>query len=148
MAPPVQIINAHPRIAVAENTARQLAEAVIAELDLPIVALNIIFDSDAHVRELHARYLNDDTVTDIITFNLGTDQEIEGELYISIDRAAAHAGEFEVALENELSRLVIHGLLHLGGYQDHNDEMQQRMRARENRFLDQYSGILTLTSAE
>ncbi len=114
---------------------QQFIRRVIREEKIPVVELRIIFVDDEHLRRLHRDFLDDDTYTDVMTFNLGSEQAIEGEIYISVDRARVHAREFRVPLEEELVRLIIHGLLHLKGYDDQTPPERARMRTRENEHL-------------
>ena len=97
--------------------------------------LSIIWVTDDYLRQLHIDYLDDPTYTDVMTFNYGEENTIDGELYISIDRAKEHADKFRVSLEEELSRLIIHGLLHIAGYDDHSDVEKKVMREKENYYL-------------
>ena len=90
--------------------------------------------------------LSDDTYTDVITFNLGESGTVEAELYISTDRARAHAADYKVSLPEELCRLVIHGMLHLAGLDDREPEDRRKMKALENRLVREagkrfYTGI-------
>lgn len=134
--PDIEVVNHQPPRQVRPDSVVALALQVIHEEQLPLQSLSIIFVNDAFLRKLHSDYLDDDSVTDIMTFNLGSKSEIEGELYISVDRATAHAAEFKVSLAEELTRLVIHGLLHLKGYDDQTAAERQVMRRREQHYLD------------
>lgn len=121
---------------------QQLIRRVIRAEKIPVTELRIIFVDDEHLRSLHRDFLNDDTYTDVMTFNLGNEQAIEGEIYISVDRARAHAREFRVPTEEELARLIIHGLLHLKGYDDQTPPERARMRTRENEHLKKNAEII------
>ena len=114
---------------------QQLARQIIREEKIPIRELRIIFVDDPYLRDLHRKYLDDDTFTDVMTFNLGSPEAIEGEIYISVDRARDHAQNFGVPLGEEVGRLVIHGLLHLKGYDDHTPSRREEMRSREDYYL-------------
>lgn len=98
--------------------------------------LNYIFCSDEHLLGINQQYLNHDTYTDIITFDL-TDEpgEVNGEIYISINRVADNAKTFKVNQEDELHRVIIHGLLHLIGYNDKNAAEKAGMREKEDACL-------------
>ncbi|RMF57756.1 MAG: rRNA maturation RNase YbeY [Calditrichaeota bacterium] len=123
---------------------KHLVQQMIDEESLPASEINIIFVDDPYLRDLHDRFLGDNTVTDVMTFNLGTEHHIEGEIYISVDRAKDQAREFGVSLQEELARLIIHGLLHLKGYDDATPEEQRLMREKENHYLEKFNlkGIL------
>jgi len=104
-------------------------------LKLQAKSVDVILVDDKTLRELHKIYLDEDTFTDVMTFNLGEDTEIEGEIYISIDRATEQAGEFGIAIEEELARLMIHGCLHLAGYDDQTETDQQKMKRIEDKYV-------------
>jgi probable rRNA maturation factor len=98
--------------------------------------LNYIFCSDEYLHEINLRYLNHDTYTDIITFDQREEPcKISGEIYISIDRVAENATVFQEPFEKELNRVISHGLLHLCGYLDKNEQDQKKMRDREDESL-------------
>jgi rRNA maturation RNase YbeY len=100
--------------------------------------MDIIWVSDEHLRKMHEDYLEDNEFTDIMTFNLGNNKDIEAELYISLDRAIEHAESYHVSLENELLRLLVHGLLHLAGYDDKEADDRDQMRLMEDYYLDKF----------
>ncbi|MCB0258530.1 MAG: rRNA maturation RNase YbeY [Calditrichae bacterium] len=134
----IEIFNNAPDLQVQEDSAATLARRVIADEQLEVSSLNIIFVDDAYLKDLHQRYLDDDSKTDVMTFSLNADGPIEGEIYISLDRARAHAQTYRVTAEMEVARLIIHGLLHLKGYDDHTAEEQKLMREKENACLARY----------
>ncbi len=96
--------------------------------------LNFIFCSDHYLHKINVEYLDHDTFTDVITFPY-SDVKIEGDIFISIDRIKENANSFEVPFENELNRVIIHGVLHLLGYGDKNSEDKQQMTLKENFYL-------------
>ena len=118
-----------------ESCARETADWICLELKLPILSLDIIFIDDESLRALHKKYLNDNSLTDIITFNLGDDSNLEGEIYISLDRAQKNADDYQVSLSNEIMRLIIHGCLHLAGYDDKSNEQREIMKKKEDYYL-------------
>lgn len=95
-----------------------------------------IFCSDAFLLKLNQQYLNHDTLTDIITFSLSeTHLPIISEIYISIERVRENAEGLHVSLENELHRVMIHGILHLCGHSDHTKKLKTQMRSLEDYYL-------------
>ncbi len=123
---------------VADNTKlKDLISEVSDRLPADIERCTVIFVSDPELAELHKTYLNDPSFTDVMTFNLG-DDTIEGEIYISVDRARMQAREYGVRVEEEIVRLVIHGLLHLNDYEDTNETQRLEMKAIEERLFEQY----------
>jgi len=98
--------------------------------------LNFIFCSDSYLHSLNQQYLNHSTLTDIITFdNAEYEGEIEGDIFISVERVRENAKKFEVPFENELHRVLVHGVLHLLGYNDKTKAEKLAMRQREDRHL-------------
>jgi len=97
--------------------------------------LNIVFCSDNYLHTLNTTYLNHDTLTDIITFPY-QDNPIHAELYLSIDRIRENAIQLQVSFIQELRRVMIHGVLHLCGYGDKTSALKEKMRARENHYLN------------
>ena len=97
--------------------------------------INIIFCSDPSILEINNQFLGHDYYTDIITFDYCEGRDISGELYISIDTVKANAEEYEQPFETELHRVIIHGILHLLGWDDHCDEDIAEMRAAEDSAL-------------
>jgi len=98
-------------------------------------AINIIYSNEETIRSLNKQYLNHDYVTDVLSFSLGENNEIDGEIYISADTAASQAKEYKVSLSNEITRLAVHGTLHILGYNDETDEERKKMTEFENKFL-------------
>ncbi|MDF4201438.1 rRNA maturation RNase YbeY [Maribacter sp. SA7] len=96
-----------------------------------IQELNYIFCSDDYLLKINQDYLQHDYLTDIITFDYVSGKNISGDLYISIDRIKENAQEFNVTFDNELKRVMIHGVLHLMGYSDKSDAAIAEMRAKE-----------------
>ncbi len=99
-----------------------------------ILELTYIFCSDEYLHKVNLDYLGHDTYTDIITFDNSEDKKstaIEGDIFISIDRVKENAVKFSVALEDELHRVMAHGLLHLMGYKDKSSKDSAVMRQKE-----------------
>ncbi len=98
--------------------------------------LNFIFCSDSHLHSLNIKYLGHTTLTDIITFdNAENEGEIEGDIFISIERVRENAKKFDVSFENELHRVLVHGVLHLLGYNDKTQAQKRAMRQKEDSHL-------------
>jgi len=113
----------------------QLA-VVLAKENLQYSGITYVFSSDEYVLELNRKYLQHDYYTDILTFTLSLPNEpILSEIYISIDRVRENAENFGISFETELQRVMIHGLLHLAGYNDHTEEEKKIMRGKENFYM-------------
>jgi len=102
--------------------------------------LNFIFCSDAYLHKINLEYLDHDTFTDVITFPYSEGNIIEGDIFISIERIRENAEKFKVEFENELHRVIIHGVLHLLGYFDKTLEDQALMTKKENDYLARLTG--------
>jgi rRNA maturation RNase YbeY len=114
----------------------RLVTQLIELLELEIAFISVIFVTDSDLKELHSKYLNEDSETDVMTFNLSESAAIEGEIYISAARAAAQAKEYNVTDTQEICRLVIHGCLHLAGYSDMDKSQQSKMKLKEDILTD------------
>lgn len=97
--------------------------------------ISIIFISSRKSRIINRTYLRHDYVTDVVTFCLETSPVLEGEIYVNLDRARQQAGEYQVSVANETARLVIHGCLHLLGYDDATEAQRRVMKRVEDRYL-------------
>jgi rRNA maturation RNase YbeY len=103
------------------------------------VKLNYICCSDEYLLTINKQFLDHDTLTDIITFDLSeTENELIGEIYISVDRVKENATKFGVSYLNELHRVIFHGALHLCGYTDKTAADKQEMRRQEDLCLAAY----------
>lgn len=102
-------------------------------------SLSYIFCKDDYLLSLNQHYLQHDTLTDIITFTLsGKNEEVISEIYISLERIEENSKKFDATYFQELLRVMIHGILHLCGYSDHNKKLKTEMRKKENFYLSQY----------
>lgn len=97
--------------------------------------ISYIFCSDEHILEVNKQYLQHDYYTDIITFDYTEEKKISGDLFISLDTIATNAEKFGATYENELHRVIIHGILHLCGINDKGPGEREIMEAAENRAL-------------
>ncbi len=97
--------------------------------------INYIFCSDEYLLKLNQQYLDHDTYTDIITFDYGTGKVLSGDIFISIERVRENAHKFKKTFENELHRVIIHGILHLCGLKDKTDKESNEMRKQEDHYL-------------
>src|SRR5690606_1575539 len=93
------------------------------------------FCDDEFLHKINVEYLDHDTLTDIITFDYVSGKQVHAEIFISIERVNDNAQELGISFENELSRVIIHGILHLVGYSDHSDEEIATMRHKEDFYM-------------
>ena len=98
----------------------------------------IIFCSDDYLLDKNRDYLNHDYYTDIITFDYSENDVVSGDLFISIDRVKDNAITYGISFDNELKRVVYHGILHLCGYKDKTEKDKKEMREKENYYLSQF----------
>lgn len=97
--------------------------------------ISIIFCSDNYVLDINQKYLQHDYFTDIITFDYCEGDRLSGDLFISVDSVRENSVEFGAEFKDELNRVIIHGLLHLVGYDDHTEKDIKLMRSKENYYL-------------
>ena len=97
--------------------------------------INIIFCSDNYILNVNLRYLGHDYFTDIITFDYCEGKKLSGDLFISVDSVRENAIEYGVEFEEEIHRVMVHGLLHLIGYDDHSPEDERLIHEKEDYYL-------------
>lgn len=97
--------------------------------------VNIIFCTDPYILDVNINYLGHDYYTDIITFDYVEGDVLSGDLFISIDSVRENASFYGAEFPTELRRVMVHGLLHLIGYDDHTSEEQKEMRSKEDYYL-------------
>ncbi|MEA5258610.1 rRNA maturation RNase YbeY [Arcicella aquatica] len=109
----------------------------VAELEgFKVGDLNYIFCSDEYLHKINVEYLDHDTYTDIITFDNSEEEEmIEGDIFVSIERVKENSQELKTEFLDEFKRVLVHGLLHLCGYDDHSDEDEAQMREIESKYI-------------
>lgn len=108
---------------------------VIQQQNLAIGTINYIFCSDEYLLDLNKRFLDHDTYTDVITFDYRKGKVISGDIFISIDRIKENADSFQKTFDDELNRVMVHGVLHLCGYKDKSKEEATEMRKMEDHYL-------------
>ncbi|MBD98302.1 MAG: rRNA maturation RNase YbeY [Verrucomicrobia bacterium] len=117
------------------KVAEWLIDSVSAE-HWKLSEVNVIFCSDNYLLEINDKHLNHKYFTDIITFNYNQNQQLSGDLFISTERVLENADERDIGFEDELHRVIIHGLLHLCGYNDSTDEERLEIRSKEDFYLN------------
>jgi probable rRNA maturation factor len=119
----------HPRI-----TSRWLRTVAVSEKS-KVALVNFIFCSDKYLKKINLEYLAHDTFTDIITFDYSDRDGIQGDVFISIDRVKENAQKFKAEFQDELHRVMVHGVLHLLGYSDKTKAAKSLMRKKEDAYL-------------
>lgn len=101
--------------------------------------LNYIFCSDAYLLEMNKKHLQHNYFTDVIGFQYSKGKNLSGDIFISIDRVLDNANLNEVSFENELARVMIHGVLHFMNYDDYSEEDKAQMREAEDKYLAKFN---------
>lgn len=110
---------------------RLVAESEIRKLG----EINIIFCSDNYILDINQRFLSHDYFTDIITFDYCEGDKLSGDLFISVDSVKENSIQYGTEFNDELNRVMVHGILHLIGYDDHTKAQQKQMRQKEDYYL-------------
>jgi probable rRNA maturation factor len=116
------------------KTVKWVLESVMRE-GITVLDINYIFCSDQYLLKLNKEFLSHNTLTDIITFDYSNRKNISGEIYISIERVRENSTKFNSGIEEELLRVMIHGILHLLGYKDKKPKEIATMRKKEEAYL-------------
>jgi probable rRNA maturation factor len=100
--------------------------------------INYIFCDDEYLHKINLEYLNHDTLTDIISFDYTMGNEISGDIFVSIERVIDNAKDYNTSFENELKRVLVHGVLHYCGYKDKSEDDEVKMRIKEDEKLTMF----------
>ena len=115
-----------------EEKTSQWIQSVIEQEEKKLGEINYIFCNDEYLHKINVEFLNHDNYTDIISFDYTMGKTINGDIYISIDRVKENAKSYGVSFDNELHRVIIHGVLHYLGWKDKTETEKKRMRNKEN----------------
>lgn len=118
-----------------ENTLTQWILSVIIQEKKSLGEINVIFCQDDYLLKMNVKFLNHNTLTDVISFNYVVENKISGDIFISIDRVKENASKFNSPFTKELHRVIIHGILHLLEYDDKTPKQSQEIRAKEDFYL-------------
>lgn len=119
----------------------RLASRILKEEHCSARNITIVLVDDNFLLNLNRKFLQHDYKTDVISFDLGEEGVIEGEIYVSVDRARVQAKRYKVKTEMEVLRLIIHGILHLTGWDDKTRSQKLKMRRRENEYISWFKKI-------
>lgn len=131
----VAVINAHQRYRLSKQPIVSYVRRVLRKVNCTRASVTVVFVGSRTCRQLNRRFLSHDYVTDVLSFDLEGGKMLEGEVYVNLDRARQQAQEYGVAFGNEVARLVIHGTLHLVGYDDRRPKDVRAMRSQEEKHL-------------
>ena len=120
-----------------EHRLENWIETIAADKGFEIGEINYIFCDDDYLLKLNREFLQHDTLTDIISFDNSMGKLISGDIFISVERVLDNAKDFKVSFDEELHRVMIHGVLHYMGYKDKSEEDEKEMRHQENLALEQ-----------
>lgn len=112
--------------------------SVIASEDKNLGEINYIFCDDAYLLSINQQYLDHDTYTDIISFDTSEGNVLSGDIFISVERIKENAQQFNVSVDDELKRVLAHGILHFCGYKDKTDDEAKLMREKEDEKLKMF----------
>ena len=121
-----------------EAQIEQWISNVIASEEKREGEINYIFCDDEYLHKLNVEFLNHDTLTDIISFDNTLGNELHGDIFISVERVVENAKDFAVSFEEELRRVMVHGVLHYCGFKDKTEADQDAMTAKENEKLQMF----------
>jgi probable rRNA maturation factor len=120
-------------------------EAVATWLSAVIVSenktegeINYIFCDDEYLHKINVEYLDHDTLTDVISFDYTMGNEISGDVFVSVERVLDNSKDFNTSFDEELKRVLVHGVLHYCGYKDKSDEDEALMRSKEDEKLTMF----------
>lgn len=118
-----------------QNKLKDWIKSVIASEGRGLSSLVYVFSQDSYLLTINRDYLKHKTLTDIITFDYSEGEDVDGEIYISIERVRENAIKFEKSFEDELHRVMIHGVLHILGFSDKSLLQKETMRKKEEACL-------------
>ena len=118
------------------DSIKKLCSLVLDSSNYESITMNMIFTNDEDLSKMKREYFNEDVLTDVLVFPMQNDILLDSEVYISYERAMESSKEFGVSLNNELVRLIVHGLLHLLGYKDDNDKSKKIMFNKQEAIVE------------
>jgi rRNA maturation RNase YbeY len=133
----IQIINLGVKIPsfISKNTLKQNLKTLAISEGKSLKDISVVFTDDDYLLEVNKQYLNHDYYTDVITFDYSVFPDVSGDIMISLDRVKDNAETLCVSFQEELNRVIYHGLLHLCGYKDKSAADEKLMRKKENYYL-------------
>ena len=136
----VAVHNAHGSRRVEARRIRTIVRRLLTGERRHSAKVSLVFIGDTVSRRLNRKFFAHDRATDVMSFPLEVGGDIEGEIYVNLDKATRQARTYRVSLANETARLVIHGVLHLVGYDDVGTASTHRMKKREEFYVGRLAG--------
>ena len=133
----IDIINDyHSKITINDSQIKFLYNKILKNHKIKNIELSLILSNRNYLNQLKIKYFNQNYYTDVIAFNLNNqDEDIIGEIYVSIDDIKQNAKKFNVTFNDEFKRIIIHGLLHIIGYNDDTQNKKKLMTSLENKYM-------------
>jgi rRNA maturation RNase YbeY len=125
-----------------KNLIRKWIKEIFRKFAKEKLNINIVLCSDDYLLKKNIEFLDHDTFTDVITFDYSNDLNIVADILISIDRIKENSAIYNVIVENELNRVIVHGILHILGYNDKSEEEKKLMRSMEDKFLNEFNTLI------
>ena len=135
----INIFNKALNLKIEDSKVHELVHLTLNETRYEKINLSFIFCNNQTLNDFKVKYFNDDVLTDIVTFPIRNDFELEAEIYISHEMAIQNAKEFKVSLNNEISRLIVHGILHLIGFNDTTKEKKKEMFEKQEQVISSFN---------
>ena len=135
----INIFNKALNLKIEDSKVHELVHLTLNETHYEKINLNFIFCNNQTLNDFKLKYFNDDVLTDIVTFPIRNDSELEAEIYISHEMASQNAKEFKVSLNNEMSRLIVHGILHLIGFDDSSKDKKKEMFEKQEQVISNFN---------
>jgi rRNA maturation RNase YbeY len=136
---PVIVTNAHPRLRFPVKETKRIVLSVLRGEIKKVSSLTVVYVNHRRTIILNKKYLRHNRTTDVIAFGYETEPAIDGEIFINLDQAKAQSVFYGATFREEVQRLLIHGLLHLAGYNDASMKERNVMKRREDFFLNALS---------
>ena len=118
-----------------EQEVRAWLEIVLDQEDRELGEVSYIFCDDEYLYDLNVKHLNHNTLTDIISFDYSLGKVVSGDIYISVERVDENARDRGIEFDDELHRIIVHGMLHYIGYKDKSESQRKTMRKKEDYYL-------------
>ena len=124
-----------------EERIKKWISSVISDEGFKEGEINYIFCNDDYLHKINVKFLNHDTLTDIISFDYTVGKILQGDIFISTERVTDNAKDFDTSFDNELHRVIVHGVLHYCGYKDKSEKDAKLMRSKEDSYLSKLYNI-------
>ena len=133
----INIENIFVGVKVKKKPIKEFTRYLLAKEGISKAEINIVLVDDEYITRLNQKFLNKDSTTDVLSFSLAdeSNDQIEGEVYTNIDQIMQQAEDYHVTFNEELNRIIIHGVLHLIGFDDLTDEQKKIMTEKEDQYL-------------